>query len=76
MQIAKKTRDGIQSLPLDAMLLMQRKVFLTEAITSESINEIIKQLLRQGDGSFVLSSYSVRCTSPLISKSIIERAAR
>lgn len=45
MQIAKKTRDGIQSLPLDAMLLMQRKVFLTDAITSQSVNETIKQLL-------------------------------
>ncbi len=45
MQIVKKSRDGIQSLPLDAMLLMQRRVFLTESITAESANEILKQLL-------------------------------
>ena len=45
MQIVKKSRDGIQSLPLDAILLMQRRVFLTESITAESANEILKQLL-------------------------------
>lgn len=45
MQIIKKSSSGIQSLPLDSMLLAQRKVFLSDIITRESANIILKQLL-------------------------------
>lgn len=45
MQIIKKSSSGIQSLPLDAMLLAQRKVFLSEAITTKSANAVLQQLL-------------------------------
>lgn len=45
MDIIKKSSAGIQSLPLDAMLLSQRTIFLTEEITTNSATEILKQLL-------------------------------
>ena len=45
MDIIKKSSVGIQSLPLDAMLLSQRTIFLTEEITTNSATEILKQLL-------------------------------
>lgn len=45
MQIIKKSSSGIQSLPLDAMLLAQRKVFLTDTITTKSANAVLQQLL-------------------------------
>ena len=45
MLIVKKSTSGLQSLPLESMLLLQRKIFLEEAITYESVNLVIKQLL-------------------------------
>ncbi len=45
MDIIKKSSVGIQSLPLDAMLLSQRTIFLTEEITTNSATKILKQLL-------------------------------
>ena len=36
MDIIKKSSAGIQSLPLDAMLLSQRTIFLTEEITTRA----------------------------------------
>lgn len=45
MQIIKRTNAGIQTMPLDAMLLDMRMVFLSEAVTKESVNLVMKQLL-------------------------------
>lgn len=45
MQIIKKSSSGIQSIPLNSILLSQRKVFLSDTITMESANTIIQQLL-------------------------------
>lgn len=45
MQIIKKSSAGIQSLPLDAMLRAQRKIFLSDTITMETANSILQQLL-------------------------------
>lgn len=45
MNVIKKSSAGIQSVSLDAMLLDKRMIFLSDAITSESVNLIIKQLL-------------------------------
>lgn len=45
MQIIKKSSNGIQSLPLDAMLLAQRMIFLTDAITTKTANVVLQQLL-------------------------------
>ena len=45
MLIVKKSTSGLQSLSLESMLLLQRKIFLEEAITYESVNLVIKQLL-------------------------------
>lgn len=45
MQIVKKTYSGIQSLPLDGMLLDKRRVFLCNTITTETANLILKELL-------------------------------
>lgn len=45
MQIIKKSSNGIQSIPLESALLAQRKIFLTGAITTESANTVIQQLL-------------------------------
>lgn len=45
MLIVKKSTSGLQSLPLESMLLLQRKIFLEDAITYESVNLVIKQLL-------------------------------
>lgn len=45
MQIIKKSSAGIQSLPLSSVLLSQRKIFLTDAITMESAIAITQQLL-------------------------------
>lgn len=47
MQIIKKSSSGIQSIPLNSILLSQRKVFLSDTITMESANTIIQQLLWQ-----------------------------
>lgn len=45
MRVIKKNSSGIQSLSLDAMLLDRRMVFLSDAITSESVDLVVKQLL-------------------------------
>lgn len=45
MQIIKKSSSGIQSLPLESMLLAQRRIFLTGVITTESANTVLQQLL-------------------------------
>lgn len=45
MHVIKKTSSGIQSLSLDAMLLDKRMVFLSDTITSASVDLVIKQLL-------------------------------
>ena len=45
MQIIKKSSNGIQSLPLESMLLAQRRIFLTGVITTESANTVLQQLL-------------------------------
>lgn len=45
MQVIKKSSSGVQSLPLDAMLLSNRMVFLKGRITSETADEIIRQLV-------------------------------
>lgn len=45
MKIIKKSNAGLQSLPLDAMLLTQRIIFLNGTITTESVFSIIQQLL-------------------------------
>ncbi len=45
MNVIKKTSSGIQSLSLDAVLLDKRIVFLSGAITSASVELIVKQLL-------------------------------
>lgn len=45
MQIIKKSSSGIQSIPLNSILLSQRKIFLSDTITMESANTIIQQLL-------------------------------
>lgn len=45
MQIIKKSSNGIQSLPLEAVLLAQRKIFLTDTITTKSANMVLQQLL-------------------------------
>ncbi len=45
VNIIKKSSSGIQSLPLDSILLSQRKVFLSGGITMESASKIIQQLL-------------------------------
>lgn len=45
MHVIKKTSSGIQSLSLDAMLLDKRLVFLSDTITSASVDLVIKQLL-------------------------------
>lgn len=45
MQVIKKSSSGLQSLPLDAMLLSNRTIFLTGTITTSSVNAILQQLL-------------------------------
>lgn len=45
MQIIKKSSNGIQSLPLDAMLLSKRMIFLKGRITSESADEVLRQMI-------------------------------
>lgn len=45
MNIIKKTNSGLQSLPIDAMLMSQRKIFLCGEITQESANIFLKQLI-------------------------------
>lgn len=45
MQVIKKSSNGIQSLPLDAMLLSKRIVFLKGKITSDSADEILRQMI-------------------------------
>lgn len=45
MEVIKKSSAGIQSLPLDAMLLAQRIIFLNGEITTDSADLILKQLL-------------------------------
>ena len=45
MNVIKKTNSGIQSLSLDAVLLDERLVFLSEVITSASVALVVKQLL-------------------------------
>ncbi len=45
MQIIKKSSSGIHSLPLDAMLLSQRMVFLTDTITTKTANAVLQQML-------------------------------
>lgn len=45
MQVIKKSSAGIQSLPLEAMLLAQRIIFLNGEITTDSADLILKQLL-------------------------------
>lgn len=53
MNIIKKTNSGLQSLPIDSILLLQRKIFLYDEITAESANLILKQLiyLREEDNA-------------------------
>lgn len=43
--IVKKSSTGYQSLPLDALLLTKRIVFLKGLITTDSVGLVIKQLL-------------------------------
>ncbi len=45
MNVIKKTSSGIQSLSLDAVLLDERLVFMSDVITSASVELIVKQLL-------------------------------
>lgn len=45
MNVIKKGRDGFQSLPISAVMLSQRRIFLSEAITAESANAVVQQLL-------------------------------
>ena len=45
MNVIKKTSSGIQTISLDAVLLDERLVFLSNAITSKSVELIVKQLL-------------------------------
>ncbi len=45
MNIVKKSSSGFQSLPLEGMLLSQRRIFLSDPITMESANLIVQQLL-------------------------------
>ena len=45
MEVIKKSSAGIQSLPLDAMLLAQRIIFLKGEITTDSADLVLKQLL-------------------------------
>lgn len=45
MQVIKKSSGGIQSLPLDAMLLSKRMVFLSGIITSDSADAILRQMV-------------------------------
>ena len=45
MNIIKKSNSGFQSLPLEGTLLAQRWIFLSDAITMETANRILQQLL-------------------------------
>lgn len=45
MNVIKKSNSGLQSLPIDSILLLQRKIFLYDEITTESANLILKQLI-------------------------------
>ena len=45
MQVIKKSSQGMQCLPLDAMLLAQRIVFLNEEIDARSVLLVFQQLL-------------------------------
>lgn len=45
MYVVRKNHAGMQSLPLDAMLLSQRMIFLTDSITTKSATTILQQLL-------------------------------
>lgn len=45
MNIVKKSSSGFQPLPLEGMLLSQRKIFLSGPITMDSANLIVQQLL-------------------------------
>lgn len=45
MNIIKRSNSGLQSLPIDSMLLSQRKIFLDDEITTESANLTLKQLI-------------------------------
>lgn len=45
MQIIKKSSSGTHPLPLDAVLLSERRVFLTDSITTKSVQSVIQQLL-------------------------------
>lgn len=45
MNIIKKSNSGFQTLPLEGTLLAQRRIFLSDAITMETANTVIHQLL-------------------------------
>lgn len=45
MNVIKKSSSGLQCIPIDSMLLSQRKIFLENEITTESANLIMKQLM-------------------------------
>lgn len=45
MNIIKKSNSGFQTLPLEGTLLAQRRIFLSDAITMETANTVIQQLL-------------------------------
>lgn len=51
MNVIKKSNSGLQSLPIDSMLLSQRKIFLDDEITTESANLTLKQLIYLGEES-------------------------
>lgn len=62
MNVIKKSNSGFQTLPLEGTLLAQRRIFLSDAITMETANGIIQQLLfletedPNGDISIYISS--------------------
>lgn len=62
MNVIKKSSSGLQGLPLESMLLSQRKIFLDKEITAESANLFLKQLmyLREEDNDPI----NIYITSP------------
>lgn len=45
MNIIKRSNSGFQTLPLAGTMLAQRRIFLSDAITMETANTVIQQLL-------------------------------
>lgn len=67
MEVIKKSSAGLQRLPLEAMLLSQRMIFLNGEITTDSANMILQQLLyleSEDPGCYAVREYNAWASLP------------